>query len=184
MLLVTGITGHSGRYFFTELEKANYSGIIRCVIRNESNAEFLKESALKTEKVVIDLDTDTFDENIMAGVTDVVHISHLSHTPKLLKAALKKNVSKFISGHTTGIYSRFKVATEEYKKIEREVENILHSGAITYICLRPTMIYGDMCDKNISVLIRIVDRFRIIPVINGGNVLLQPVNARDLVDGI
>ena len=42
------------------------------------------------------------------------------------------------------------------------------------------MIYGDLCDKNMSKFIKMVDKFRILPVINGGRSLLHPVNARDL----
>ncbi|AOY78272.1 nucleoside-diphosphate sugar epimerase [Clostridium formicaceticum] len=46
--------------------------------------------------------------------------------------------------------------------------------------LRPTMIYGDLCDSNMSKFIKMIDKFRIMPVINGGKSLIQPVNARDL----
>jgi dTDP-D-glucose 4,6-dehydratase len=42
------------------------------------------------------------------------------------------------------------------------------------------MIYGDLCDKNMSKFIKMVDKLRIMPVINGGKNLIQPVNARDL----
>lgn len=46
--------------------------------------------------------------------------------------------------------------------------------------LRPTMIYGDLCDSNMSKFIKMIDKFRIMPAINGGRSLIQPVNARDL----
>lgn len=42
------------------------------------------------------------------------------------------------------------------------------------------MIYGDLCDRNMSKFIKMIDKLRIMPVINGGNSLIQPVNARDL----
>ena len=42
------------------------------------------------------------------------------------------------------------------------------------------MIYGDVCDRNMSKFIKMVDRFRVFPVINHGKSLIQPVNARDL----
>ncbi len=42
------------------------------------------------------------------------------------------------------------------------------------------MIYGDLCDSNMSKFIKMIDKFRIMPVINGGRSLIQPVNARDL----
>src|SRR5690606_4793406 len=46
--------------------------------------------------------------------------------------------------------------------------------------LRPTMIYGDLCDSNMSKFIKMIDKFRIMPVIDGGKSLIQPVNAKDL----
>lgn len=42
------------------------------------------------------------------------------------------------------------------------------------------MIYGDVCDRNMSKFIKMVDRFRFSPVFNYGKSLIQPVNARDL----
>ncbi|APH06900.1 nucleoside-diphosphate sugar epimerase [Bacillus weihaiensis] len=42
------------------------------------------------------------------------------------------------------------------------------------------MIYGDLCDRNMSKFIKMIDKLRIMPVINGGNSFIQPVNARDL----
>ncbi|KPB05841.1 nucleoside-diphosphate sugar epimerase [Bacillus sp. CHD6a] len=42
------------------------------------------------------------------------------------------------------------------------------------------MIYGDVCDRNMSKFIKMVDRFRVFPIINNGMGLIQPVNARDL----
>ena len=36
MLLVTGGTGNSGRYFFEKLAKENYTGKIRCIVRHDS----------------------------------------------------------------------------------------------------------------------------------------------------
>ena len=46
--------------------------------------------------------------------------------------------------------------------------------------LRPTMIYGDLADKNISVFIRMVDKLRIFPTVNGARYDLQPVWCKDL----
>ena len=46
------------------------------------------------------------------------------------------------------------------------------------------MIYGDMCDKNMSKFIKMVDHLRIFPIINHGKNLIQPVNARDLGESV
>lgn len=182
MLLVTGITGHSGRYFLQELIKNKYEGYIRCIVRETSDTSMLDNSGLKIETVVGSLDNKEFVDKAMAGVNTVMHIYNIHHSPIIVQAAINNNVKRAILVHTTGIYSKFKNASQEYKKIEKKIIEIENKGncKISITILRPTMIYGDLCDHNMSKFIKMVDKLPIIPVINKGNSFLQPVNARDL----
>lgn len=81
--------------------------------------------------------------------------------------------------HTTGIYSRYKSASSDYFRIESEVMKIA-KNKISLTILRPTMIYGDMCDHNMSKFIKMINNLPFFPLVNGGKSLIQPVNARDL----
>lgn len=182
MLLVTGITGHSGGYFLQELINNKYENSIRCIVRATSETTLIDTSGLKIEKVVGDLDDPDFIHKIMNGVEIVMHIYNIHHSPAIVQAAIKNKVKRVILIHTTGIYSQFKYASQRYRLIEQKIEELKKvSGCQTSITiLRPSMIYGDLCDKNMSKFINMVDKFRIIPVINGGNSFVQPVNARDL----
>jgi uncharacterized protein YbjT (DUF2867 family) len=182
MLLVTGITGHTGRYFLHELINNNYEGPIRCIVRETSNTSLLDKSGLKIEKFIGDLDDSKFINSVMDGVETVMHIYNIHHSPMIVQTAIKKKVKRAILVHTTGIYSEFKYASEGYKKIEQEVYELKrdHKCETNITILRPSMIYGDLCDRNMSKFIKMVDKLRIMPVINGGNSLIQPVNARDL----
>jgi nucleoside-diphosphate-sugar epimerase len=182
MLLVTGITGHSGRYFLQELINNNYEGKIRCVVRKSSDTSLIDGSGLNIEKIVGDLNNQEFLDESMIGVDTVMHIYNIHHSPMIVQAAIKNDVKRVILVHTTGIYSKFKDASQEYKDIEKkvaELTNDSHCQTVITI-IRPTMIYGDLCDRNISKFIKMVDKLRIMPVINRGSSLLQPVNARDL----
>lgn len=182
MLLVTGITGHTGRYFLEELIKNKYEGPIRCVVRESSDTNLLDNSGLKIEKSIGDLNDTKFINRIMQGVKVVLHIYNIHHSPQIIEEAIKNNVERTILVHTTGIYSKFKYASEEYKLIEEKVYGLIkNSNSRTELTiLRPTMIYGDLIDSNISKFIRMMDKLKVMPVINGGNSLIQPVNARDL----
>ncbi|CAM4523628.1 nucleoside-diphosphate-sugar epimerase [Paenibacillus endophyticus] len=182
MLLVTGITGHTGKYFLKELMNNNYQGPIRCIVRNSSNTSLLDESGLNIEKVVGDLSDNAFIEKAMSGVETVMHIYNIHHSPVIVQAAISNQVKRAILVHTTGIYSNFKDASQGYKKVEKRVLELTQNNdcQTSITILRPTMIYGDMCDSNMSKFIKMVDKFRVIPVINKGENLLQPVNARDL----
>lgn len=180
MLLVTGITGHSGSYFLRELINNKYEGLIRCIVRETSDTLMLDDSGLNIEKAVGDINDETFLNEVMKGVDSIVHIVNIRYTLKILNAAINNGVKKIVSVHTTGIFSKFRIASEEYAIIETEIKELLFKNDISMTILRPTMIYGDMCDRNMSKFIKMVDRFRIIPVINHGKSLIQPVNARDL----
>ncbi|MCB2339581.1 SDR family oxidoreductase [Clostridium estertheticum] len=182
MLLVTGITGHSGRYFLKELIKNKYEGDIRCIVRETSDTSMIDSSGLKIEKVIGDLEDQDFINKAMVGVETVMHIYNIHHSPKIVQAVIKNNVKRAILVHTTGIYSNFKDASQEYKNIEQKISELTkeYQYSTNIIILRPSMIYGDMCDSNMSKFIKMVDKFPIMPVINRGNSLIQPVNARDL----
>ncbi|MGD6968568.1 SDR family oxidoreductase [Rossellomorea vietnamensis] len=182
MLLVTGITGHTGRFFLQELMENEYKGLIRCLVRETSDTTKLESSGLNIEIVVGDLNDSDFINRSMLGVNTVMHIYNIHHSPLIVKAAINHNVKRTILVHTTGIYSQFKNASVGYKNIEGDINELIKAPSCPtkVTILRPTMIYGDMCDSNMSKFIKMVDKFRIIPVINNGKSLIQPVNARDL----
>lgn len=180
MLLVTGITGHTGKYFLQELIDNNYDGLIRCTVRETSDTSLLDESGLDIEKVIGDLENPKFIDKVMSGVETVVHIYNIHHSPIIVRTAISKKVKRVILVHTTGVYSQFKYASERYKEIEQEINELNSNSQISITILRPSMIYGDLCDKNMSKFIKLIDKFRVVPVINGGNNVIQPVNARDL----
>jgi len=182
MLLVTGITGHSGMYFLQELINNNYKGHIRCVVKDPSEQSLLDNTGLNIETTVGDLADYSFVERAMHGIDTVLHIASIFYSVNVMKAAVKNNVSKAILVHTTGIYSKYKSASEEYKGIEAQIKEIItkHNSPIGLIYLRPTMIYGNVNDKNMAVFIKMVDKLRLFPVIDHGKSLLQPVNGRDL----
>ncbi|MGF7057742.1 NAD-dependent epimerase/dehydratase family protein [Brassicibacter mesophilus] len=180
MLLVTGISGHTGKYFLQELINNKYVGSIRCIVRETSDTSMLDNSGLNIEKVVGDIHDEAFLNGIMKGVDSIVHIVNIRHTIRILNAAINNGVKRIVSVHTTGIFSKFRIASEEYLIIEKKIKDIISKNEIKMTILRPTMIYGDVCDRNMSKFIKMIDRFRIFPVINHGKSLIQPVNARDL----
>lgn len=182
MLLVTGITGHSGRYFLQELIDNKYEGTIRCIVRETSDTSMLDNSGLKVEKVVGELTDQEFVNRAMVGVDEVMHIASIFYSVNIIKAAVKNNVKRAIFVHTTGIYSKYKSASEEYQNIELTIQDTIKNSNsnIHFIYLRPTMIYGYLNDRNMIVFIKMVDKLRVFPVISNGKNLLQPVNGRDL----
>ena len=180
MILVTGITGHSGRYFLQELKNSKYENTIRCIVRETSKIDILQNCGLKVETCFGDLNDEAFLDKCMKGIDTVVHIASIRYSKKIMKAAIDNQVKRAVCVHTTGIYSKFKAASEEYKAIDRTLKEMIEGTDIQLTILQPTMIYGDMCDHNMSRFIKMVDKLKLFPVINHGSCMIQPVNARDL----
>jgi len=182
MLLVTGITGHSGRYFLRELVANGLEDSLKCVVRETSDISLLDASGLSIEMIVGDLGDQSLMDKAMVGVDTVVHIGSIFYSTTVMKAAAKSNVKRVILVHTTGIYSKYKSASGEYRNIERTIGRIVERSdtKIGTIYLRPTMIYGYPNDRNMIKFIKMVDKLRFLPVIDHGKSLIQPVNGRDL----
>ena len=180
ILAVTGITGHTGRFFLRELEDRGFAGTVRCLVRESSNTDLLDASSLRIEKVT----GDVTDYNALLQLTEnadvVMHIYSIHQSVDVLNAAIANKTPRAVLVHTTGVYSKFKIASEEYKQIESAVDGILQSNSIDVTILRPTMIFGDLCDRNIHKFIGMVDKLPVMPEINGGRGRIRPVNARDL----
>lgn len=178
MLFVTGITGHTGKWFLNRLITENYQGKIRCLVRKNSNTTILDKSGLNIEKVYGNLEDKKLLESIMAGVDTIVHIPSIIFSENVIAAAIKNNVKWAILVHTTGRYSKYKSASAEYIKIEDEILEKRDQLGITVV--RPTMIYGSSEDRNMYKLVDFLYRHKVFPVFGKGENIMQPVHAKDL----
>lgn len=200
---ITGASGKSGQYFLRRLLKEKdalkeYRFVLLCrkQEKNSKNVEGhqIIQSILRDKELQVELfEVDLTDEKKLRKFFEKQHIDMLLHiaSVKLSKyvvpTALKGGVDNFILVHTTGIYSKYKAAGEEYRQIEFGIHKLIEECKnkdrnIAMTILRPTMIYGDLQDKNISVFIKMVDKLRIFPTVNGARYDLQPVWCKDLGD--
>lgn len=181
-VLITGLTGRSGRHFGELLVRNAYPGAI-ALVRDAKKFESLYGG----QEILTCVEGDTQDEagleKILAdhNISTIFHISGIKQTPSILNVVLRSGgVDRLVLVHTTGIYSKFKAASEEYLQIETQMLERLHGTGIRVTILRPTMIYGSLDDRNISVFLRMVDKLRIFPLVKSGHYELQPVNQEDL----
>jgi uncharacterized protein YbjT (DUF2867 family) len=184
-VLITGLTGKSGTWFLKRLiaEKVNLKEIkIRAIVRNSSNVDLIDKSGLSIEKVFGDLEDVSFLNESIRGVSTVFHITGIDKSLMLVQVAVDNNVRRIILVHTTGIYSKYKIASSGYIEVERRIEEIILNRNINLTILRPTMIYGSIKDNNVIVFIRMVNKLKFFPVVNYANYHLQPVYEKDLGD--
>lgn len=178
MLFVTGITGQTGRWFFKRLVEESYQGPIRCAVRKGSDTSLFKNCSLDLEVVHGDLNDLSFLKTTMTGVDTILHISSILFSENIVETALETGAEWAILVHTTGRYSKFKNASEEYIRIEDGILEKRDRMGITI--LRPTMIYGSSRDRNMYKLVDFLYRHKFFPLFGKGNNLMQPVHARDL----
>ena len=186
LLYVTGITGHSGSWFLERMEReaAKAGGMplpfagVRCAVRSGSDASRLEASPLGIEIARGDLDDIDFLLRSMRGARAVLHIASIFTSPNVVEAALRSGVEWLVMVHTTGRYSKYKSASEEYIRIEEAILSMRDKIGVTV--LRPTMIYGSSRDRNMWKLVDFLHRHTFFPLFGAGANLMQPVHARDL----
>lgn len=181
-LLVTGANGHSGRLFLQKLNNENPDKFseVHVVVRNNFPDETIRLNNLNIVVHKGDLTDTSFLQEITRDIDTILHIAGIQMSKDLFKAALDNKVNWIIAVHTTGRYSKFKMASAKYIEIEDELLKLRDKINITI--LRPTMIYGSSRDRNMYRLIKFVDKSPIFPLFGKGNNLMQPVTAFDLAN--
>lgn len=186
-LVLTGVTGPKSGSVLVEhiannLEKIKkmFPDGIRVICRETSNAEkvncLLPEAEIKRG----DLSDKAFLVEALQDSDTVIHVAGIHWSRELIDAAVEDCVRRLILVHTTGIYSKYKAAGEEYRQTDAYVERKCRENNITLTILRPTMIYGNIHDGNIVKFIAMVDKFPIMPVVRDAKYELQPVHYKDL----
>ena len=187
ILAITGATGRKSGGAFIRLLAAHrdelaglYAEPYRVLARQSSNTEELLRLLPGTDVRRGDFGDEAFLRDALTGVDTLVHIAGIRLSLPIVRAAAACGVRRLILVHTTGIYSKYKEAGEGYRQIDAEVCAICREFSILLTILRPTMIYGRTNDNNVQHFIRMVDRFPLMPVVNGARYELQPVYCEDL----
>lgn len=186
VLAITGATGRKSGGAFMDNLVSDYESVvhkfekIRILVRQSSDT-----TALEKRIPDLDIKRGSFDDlnflkEALKDVDTLVNVAGIQFSKKLIKAAAINKVRRVILVHTTGIYSKYKKAGEEYRKIDDYVYKLSKNKDIILTILRPTMIYGNLDDNNVCKFIKMVDKFPIMPVVNGARYQLQPVHYRDL----
>ncbi|QRO85654.1 NAD-dependent epimerase/dehydratase family protein [Mammaliicoccus vitulinus] len=179
-LLITGANGHSGKLFLKNLSTTNIKKYeeIHIIVRNDDLDRFIEESGLNIIKHKGDLTDVKFLTEVTRNIDTILHIAGVQMSRNLFEAAINNKVNWIIAVHTTGRYSQFKMASEEYINIEDNLLTLRDEINITI--LRPTMIYGSSRDRNMYKLIKFIDKSPVFPIFGNGKNLMQPVTATDL----
>lgn len=185
-LAITGVTGKSGYYFWNhiianqEMIQEKWPEGINLLSRNQEKLENIEKGTLHTYYFTGNLTETNVVEAFCKDCDTLIHIAGIHWSLPLVQAAVKAGIKRLILVHTTGIYSKYKAAGEEYRQIDSQIYKIAKDNNIALTILRPTMIYGDISDRNVVVFIDMINKFKLMPTVNGAHYELQPVHCKDL----
>ena len=175
-LLVIGSSGLTGEYFFEKVAKEKYKKRIKCLIREHSDVRHLERYGLNLEFKRVNFGDDEVLKKEMIGTDTVLNIAgiHLSET--ITRCGKDAKVTWYICVHTAAIFYTHERNREKYIRIEKELLETCENLTI----LRPTMIYGNDRDRNMHKVIKLVDKYPVLPLFGNGKSLISPIYARDL----
>ncbi len=115
------------------------------------------------------------------GAGEVVHLAGLALVPRMLPALEAAGVRRGVFVSSAGVYTKLASRGAERK---RAGEAALAASSLAWTILRPSMIYGTPRDRNMVRLLRLLERWPLVPAPAGGATLQQPVHVDDLADAI
>lgn len=182
-VLITGWTGNVGAAALPRLRKRHPDWHLIGVGRTSPQRETMPD--------VVEV-ADLGEETALASVFSrhpidlVLHIAHISFTPRILRLCDANQVTDAVCVHTTGMYSKYEAYSGGYKRIEAGLQE--EPPLFTrYTILRPTMIYGNMGptrDQNLHKLIGHLSQARFFPLFGAGQGKMQPIHVEDLADAL
>lgn len=107
--------------------------------------------------------------------------------PAALPALRSAGVNRLVAFSSTSVVGKAKSSDQGERAVaarlaeaEASVRRFCDANGIAWTILRPTMIYAEGLDGNVSRLARIAERFKVVPLAGSGRGLRQPVHAEDL----
>ena len=176
-LIIFGARGNTANYFLKILEKERFEGEITVVSRDKNKNNYFKQFKLNFKILNGDIKETNFLEKCFDNIDTVLNLANMENSPKIVEIGSKHKVKWFILVHSTMIFSKNK-SKFILNRINIEKDLLKKNKNLTI--LRPTMIYGNKRDINISRLIKYLDKFKIFPIFGNGKNLLQPVYVNDL----
>ncbi len=189
-LILTGVTNNPGRVVCSilsrnlELVTSQFPGGIEAVCRASSDITGFMEVLPEAKVHVCDLTDIESMKNAFQNGDTVIHMAGIHWSRQVADASAACGIRRLIVVHTCGIYSKYKAAGEEYRRIDTYTEDVCRRHSIALTILRPTMIYGTVRDRNMVRFIRMVDKLPVMPVVNGAQYEMQPVHYEDVGQAI
>jgi uncharacterized protein YbjT (DUF2867 family) len=180
-LLVVGGSGFLGRYVLREAVRQGHE--LLALARSPAAADSVEANGARPIAGDLD-DTRGLDEAFSAARCEaLVCLASLGHGhgPGIVAAAEEAGIPRGVFVSTTAVTTTLHPVT---KQVRLTAEQQIRGSALDWTILRPTMIYGDAGDRNVSRLLRLLSRAAVLPVPGPGQCLHQPVHVADVAAAV
>lgn len=174
------IIGASGEVGFKLVDKLSKNYFLKCIVRDKNKKNF---SNIKNVEL-FEINDIGLTHQISKAISDVdviINTGYISFAQDIFDALelIDSKPEQIIFTGSTGIYTKL---PSKGAKLKIDAEKfIMDNYKISWTIIRPTMIYGHHNDRNISRLIRVLNKTPIMPLIGNGDFLIQPVFIDDLL---
>jgi uncharacterized protein YbjT (DUF2867 family) len=179
-MMVTGGSGFLGGYVLREAARRGHQAV--ALARSEAAAAAV--AALDAEPVNGDLNDPlslavAFSDSKCEVLVNLASLG-FGHAPTIVTAAEQEGIGRAVFVSTTAVTTTLPAAS---KRVRLAAEQRIAASGLTWTILRPTMIYGDPGDRNLSRLLPLLRRAPVLPV-PGAAHLQQPVHAGDVAEAV
>lgn len=177
-LFLTGATGHTGSRLARRLLADGWR--LRCLLHTAGHASHLpKNPAL--EIVEGDIERPAAWRSRLAGAHAFFNLAHVGYAPHVIEACEAAGVSRMISLSSTRRFTKF---PERTARLVMSGEAAIEASRLEYTVIRSAMIFGGDRDNTLEKIVRWLRRLRLMPMIGGGQNLVQPIFVWDLVEAL
>jgi nucleoside-diphosphate-sugar epimerase len=117
----------------------------------------------------------------------VLSLSPIWHLPQALPALKAKGMQRLVAFSSTSVFTKAASPDAYEQRVvamladgEAQVRAFCEANGVAWTILRPTLIYAEGQDQNVTRLARLIRRLGVLPLYGKGGGLRQPVHADDL----
>jgi len=177
--LVIGATGLVGGYILQHLaSRGEHAYALSRAPRADARADWIAGDLEKPET----LNVPPFAT--LYSTTDAILLAPA--LSRFFNSELKRVIAFSSTSVITKFDSEVKAEREMLRDLaaaEQDIVRTCEASKVDWTILRPTLIYAEGRDINITPLSRLIRRFRFMPLVGGAKGLRQPVHAEDLAIG-